>query len=135
MGYEDVQKKYGVLKQYCENNKFTYLMVDPKHGYYTFEELKKKTITEFIRKKFLHWYFYEKDLSTLHVNKVNTWYKQKPDSCKLNKKDFFIQISSMCLKKKCYIRLKKGKHRGTYYICRNNSKRAPKPLKANPHFC
>lgn len=48
MSYHINMEKYTALQEYCEQNGYEYMMVDPDHNYMTFEELQKTKVPSVI---------------------------------------------------------------------------------------
>ena len=101
MSYHLNVEKYNALKQYCEENGFVYMMVDPDSDYMTFEEFCQKSIPDSIRKLFVPM---EKRVSVgltpyFHFSNENIeeWYKSVRRD--YNRKEFELLIHALIIQK------------------------------------
>lgn len=96
--------KYNALKEYCLQNGYLYMMIDPDNKYLTFEELKTKNINNEVRILVDNWIEENKDTKNCFTRKdVDQWYKEFFEN-KMSKKSFETQILSLIIQYGLYNR-------------------------------
>ena len=101
MSYHLNIEKYMALRQYCEENGFMYMMVDPDSNYTTFEEFRNDEVPDNIKKLFVplekRTIVGSKEYFHFSKENVDEWYKQF--RWDYERKEFELLIHTLIIQK------------------------------------
>ena len=95
-------EKYNALKEYCDEHRYEYMMVDPDHDYMTYEDLKKMHIPREIVKRvddYLVEYYGGSDC-LLEKNDIPIFYEDFEEEYK--KRDFELFLHALVIQRGWY---------------------------------